>query len=905
MPRVSIVSIIIPIFNREEFLPDAIDSVLEQDAGLDRVQIVLVDDGSVDGSAAICDRYASEYPETVVTVHQENQGVAAAFNTGLSHVTGEVVGFLGSDDTLSENTVSEVIDFYEAHWEQCDLAAIKIEMFGSRGGPHWNNRKRFARTAVIDVTTSWNQPQVHGGGTFIKTLMFHELGHSFDPALFITEDATLNTQIIMKKLAYGVLSSPTYYNRRYDEGGASQVSSSHFRREFYDQIVKFAYQRILDDARRLHGEVPLYVQAVVCYDIAFRFRGSTEILDEIEREAYRERLAHLLRQVSVLAIMSTSAHIEQRFNMLDLREERRLGERIRLRNGLATLEGVRVYSFDPAKSARHRPPRCELYSVRLDEDSVELVGALFAVRLRDEMSFAIRNGRELHELELEAPFRTPRPTLHDAYTTGHVFRIRVPYAPGDTLHVVVCGAGRGRKDGEHALALRLGRASGLAGSSKVEGFRRDGDDVLHQIGATGLRRRRLHSALGAARTEAGFIRRMHRAGLPSRLVTLRLRALAARRRKKYQQIWLMADHKLDAGDNAEALFRHLCAHPELGIYPVLALSARASGHRELAALGEVVEPDSTRFLQRFFQADVFLNSAADEYMINPLAGDRFYVQDLIPPISVFLQHGVTKDDQSDWLNWPRKGFDMVVTSAEREQRSFIDGDYGYLPEQIPLVGMPRLDRLESAPERLLVLAPTWRKNLVGALDETEGRNELGDAFENSEYRRRWQAIIEHPRLDAALQQHGYRGVFAIHPSHAAEASCFRGTDRMSISEPPHDYRALFRSGSILATDYSSVAFDFAYLRKPVVYFQPDREEFYAGHLYSEGYYSYDDDGFGPVATDVESFVTAVVERLQTQGELEQVYRDRIDTFFAFEGGGNSQRLCEAVVEAQRRKGLRD
>lgn len=904
MPRVAVVSIIIPVFNREEFLPDAIDSLLVQDAGLDRIQIVLVNDGSVDGSAAICDRYASEYPGTVVAVHQENEGVAAAFNTGLSHVTGQVVGFLGSDDTLSVDTVSEVIGFYEEHWEQCDLAAIKIEMFGSRSGPHWNNRKRFARTTVIDATTSWNQPQMSGGGTFIKTLVFRQLGHRFDPALFITEDATLNTQIIMKKLAYGVLSEPTYYNRRYDEGGASQVASSHFRREFYDQIVEHAYQQILDDARRLHGEVPLYVQAVVCYDMAFRFRGSTEILDETDREAYRKRLARLLRQVSVLAIMSAKAPIEHRLSMLDLREEGTLDEQLLIRNGLATLEGVRVYSFDPAKHARHQAPRCDLYSVWLDGDSVELVGALFALRLRDGMSFALRNGRELHPLELKAPFRAPRPTLHDAYATGQSFRIRVPFAPGDTLSVVVRGAGRGRKDGEYPLELRLGRASGLAGSSKVEGFRHDGRDVLHQIGRTGLRRRRLDGPLDAAKAEAGFLCRMRHAGLPSRLVTLRLRALAARRRKSHEQIWLMADHKLDAGDNAEALFRHLCAHPELGIHPVLALSARAPGHRELAVLGEVVEPDSARFLERFFQADVFLNSAADEYMINPLAGDRFYVQDLIPPVSVFLQHGVTKDDQSDWLNWPRKGFDLVVTSAAREQRSFIEGDYGYLPEQIALVGMPRLDRLKNAPERLLVLAPTWRKDLVGALDEAEGRNGFGDAFENSEYRRRWQAVIEHPRLDAALRQNGYRGVFAIHPSHAAEASCFRGTDRMRISEPPHDYRTLFRTGSILATDYSSVAFDFAYLRKPVVYLQPDREQFYAGHLYSEGYYSYDEDGFGPVAADVEAFVDSVVERVRAQGELEQVYRDRIDTFFAFEGAGNSERLCEAVVEVQRRKGLR-
>lgn len=904
MSKVNVVSIIIPVFNRENFVAESIESVLAQDAGSAHLQVVLVDDGSEDGSSEICDRYARENPENVVVVHQENQGVAAAFNSGLDHATGEVVGFLGSDDTFSEDTVRAVIEFYDQQWDECDLVAIKIEMFGDRGGPHWNNRKRFNRTRVIDVNTSWNQPQIHGGGTFIKLGLLREQGRHFDPRLFMSEDLTMNTQVVMQKMAYGVISEPTYYNRRYVEGGASQISSGHFRPEFYDVIPEHAYQRILDDAVELWGHAPLYVQAVVCYDMVFRFRGNTAHLSHGQREEYRATLSRILKQVSVLAIMSQNAPIEQRLNILDLREGNELTRRVRVKNGVATLEDVRVYSFDPAKRARHRNQRYDILAFDLHDSHVDIVGTLHAIKISDQVTFAVWVGSECYPIDLAEPLRVQPELLNRTIVSGNSFRMRVPFRPGEALQVVAHVKGsRGRIE-EYPLEPRAGRASGLAGTLDTKYFRRNGRDVIHQIDRSRFRRSVAGGAVDVSKGEAGFLRRLRRSGVQARVIRLRLRALAARRRKRHEQMWLMADHKRDAGDNAEALFRYLCAHPELGVHPVMVLSREAAEYRELAALGEVVEPDGRRFFERFFQADVLLNSAADEYMINPLGADRYVVQDLIPPVSVFLQHGVTKDDQSSWLNWPRKAFDLVVTSAGREYESFVAGDYGYSREQVALVGMPRLDRLESKPDRLLVLAPTWRKSLVGELDQGAGRDARANIFENSAYKQSWQAIIEHPALNAALRAKGYRGLFAIHPSHAIEAESFQASEAIKISMPPHDYRSLFRSGAILATDYSSVSFDFGYLRKPVVYFQPDREEFYAGHLYQEGYYSYDEDGFGPVTMDVEGFVDAVVARIEADGTMEDAYRERVDQFFEFSGGGSARRLCEAVIDTQCRKGLR-
>jgi glycosyltransferase involved in cell wall biosynthesis len=89
-------SIIVPVFNSAESLSRCVGSLLAQ--SLTGIEIVLVDDGSTDGSAGIIDAYAEEYPGRVIALHQENCGVSAARNAGLRVATGRYIGFTDSDD---------------------------------------------------------------------------------------------------------------------------------------------------------------------------------------------------------------------------------------------------------------------------------------------------------------------------------------------------------------------------------------------------------------------------------------------------------------------------------------------------------------------------------------------------------------------------------------------------------------------------------------------------------------------------------------------------------------------------------------------------------------------------------------------------------------------------------------
>jgi len=99
------VSVIIPVYNVEEYLRECVDSVLAQT--YTDIEIILVDDGSPDNCGAICDEYAAK-DERVRVIHQHNQGIAATRNTGLDAVRGEYIVFLDSDDYLKPDMVQQL-----------------------------------------------------------------------------------------------------------------------------------------------------------------------------------------------------------------------------------------------------------------------------------------------------------------------------------------------------------------------------------------------------------------------------------------------------------------------------------------------------------------------------------------------------------------------------------------------------------------------------------------------------------------------------------------------------------------------------------------------------------------------------------------------------------------------------
>lgn len=107
-----LVSIIIPVYNVKDFLVDCLDSVINQ--SYKNLDIVLVDDGSTDGSGNICDEYARQ-DKRVRVIHQVNQGLSAARNSGIETMRGEYVYFLDSDDRIAKDSIEVLFNLMTTH----------------------------------------------------------------------------------------------------------------------------------------------------------------------------------------------------------------------------------------------------------------------------------------------------------------------------------------------------------------------------------------------------------------------------------------------------------------------------------------------------------------------------------------------------------------------------------------------------------------------------------------------------------------------------------------------------------------------------------------------------------------------------------------------------------------------
>jgi len=122
------VSVIVPVFNVEEYLSKCLDSIINQ--SYYNLEIILIDDGSTDLSSFICDEYCS-LDSRVVVVHKTNGGLSDARNTGINLATGEFFCFIDSDDYIDVNMIEELINllsFHDADIAVCDFLEVSPNM---------------------------------------------------------------------------------------------------------------------------------------------------------------------------------------------------------------------------------------------------------------------------------------------------------------------------------------------------------------------------------------------------------------------------------------------------------------------------------------------------------------------------------------------------------------------------------------------------------------------------------------------------------------------------------------------------------------------------------------------------------------------------------------------------------
>ena len=362
-------------------------------------------------------------------------------------------------------------------------------------------------------------------------------------------------------------------------------------------------------------------------------------------------------------------------------------------------------------------------------------------------------------------------------------------------------------------------------------------------------------------------------------------SLFVRRSKEYKDLWIVSERGVDARDNAYHFFKFLrTEHPEIN--SVYIISDDSPDRKKVAPLGTLVKYGSFKHYLCYILAKVRVSTHIDGYSPDILFFHKF--GKLFPDKSkkIFLQHGIIKDDLA-FCHADQTNIDMFTCSAVPEFE-FIKENFGYPDGVLKLSGMCRYDNLKKTekPTKQILFMPTWRSKLRTCTQST---------FEQSEYFNQYNTFLNCNELKNLLEEYDYELVFYPHFEVQRFLDSFDSSiARVKIADfKNNDVQELLINSDILVTDYSSVFFDFAYMRKPMIFFQYNEEEFRSGH-YKEGYFNYKRDGFGEIATTKEAVVNSLRHILENGLKTDEMYLDRMNSFFAFNDTENCKRNFDEI-----------
>lgn len=335
--------------------------------------------------------------------------------------------------------------------------------------------------------------------------------------------------------------------------------------------------------------------------------------------------------------------------------------------------------------------------------------------------------------------------------------------------------------------------------------------------------------------------------LVSLLPTLFYKIYLKIRKKK---VWLVCEDKNEACDNGFCFFTYLCReHPEIDCR--YAISYKSPSLEKVRSVGRTVKYGSIMHWILYFSCEYNISS---QKAGKPGAAVCYALEvfGIIKSRFIFLQHGITLN-RGEWLFYENTKMRLFICGAKPEYE-YIKKEFGYPDGHVAYLGFTRFDDYHTAPpakRNRVLLMPSWRE-WIASKNEYSNKYEDTSDFTKTEYYQKYQELISSPRLAEILQKYDLELYFYPHRNMQKYIGLFHtDCDRVHIADSKsYSIRELLISSAVMITDYSSVALDFAYMQKPVLYYQFDEARFREAQ-YAEGYFSYRGAGLGSVTVTLD------------------------------------------------------
>ena len=362
-------------------------------------------------------------------------------------------------------------------------------------------------------------------------------------------------------------------------------------------------------------------------------------------------------------------------------------------------------------------------------------------------------------------------------------------------------------------------------------------------------------------------------------------------KQKYKDAWLICEEPKEARDNGYWFFRKMCEnHPEQKC--VYAINHKSPDYKKVKKLGETVEYGSFKHWLYYFCAAYNISSQKGGKP-NAALCSFFELNDIFKNKNVFLQHGVIINDVT-WLYSDKSKIKLFITSAVPET-DFIREKFGYPPETIQMVGLARFDNLHNAKVKRnrIVIMPTWRYwfNL-----KSKEQSDLKNDFLHSKYYHAWRSLLEDEEFNHVIEEHDLEVIFYPHRNMQQHVKDFKRELKSRVkvaSWKEYDIQELLKSSAMMITDYSSVFFDMVYMKKPVLFYQFDLEDFRRGQ-YESGYFDYAKNAFGKSCKGLEELRQEFICMVQNGFQPDEAFLAEHERYFTLFDEKNCERTYQAI-----------
>lgn len=898
------IAVIVPIYNVEEYLLEALESIASQSI-FSRTQVILVNDGSTDSSGVIAQKFADGY-DNVKLIDQQNGGLGQARNIGLAHADAEFVTFVDSDDVVPQDAFEKLLTAARSY--NSDLVIGNMRAFPLEHNWRWSTYFRNIEAAT-NVDLIEFPELIHGASVCNKLFLLDrvkdlELRFGTDGAF---EDAYVSIPYLCQAQTITLIPEDVYLYRQRERGGSIMDS------QFTDPKKAWDMLNLIEFIQRIRWSCGEDLGRLLDAFCIWSFQGylvrAHGLLSEQETADLLTRAHIALLHVEPEVILESASGLRHRIAYYALKASNfdLVSQSFDMKFPIAVDNGE---PFVPVKvDGNYRPDLTHLEKCRgwldyaeIDTErcclkivgTVNLSGILYAPDYTGIKGKLFFDGAAGQRLGFPVSFDVRTESKHHGEDKS-LFTAQIPL---DKLGV-----------GEYQLRLRMTDGNSAFGV-KLRGMA----GVYKRPLVSRVRGRRYRLVKDWSRKELVNIS----VSAPSKTQHLRstLRRVADHEAKGLQRFWLLirattrsakpliviGERGDTAQDNGIALFRYMRSHDKYRDSVYYILDKNSDVWSEVSKLGNVVNRGSLQHKTLIMRASHLVCSQdIDAYMFPP-KWNRTAIRKVysfnFPWKRVFLQHGVTMSGVGPALRRGITGLHLLVTVASQETNYLREDCRGYSNE-IQMLGFPRYDRLQKTQgKNTILIAPTWRRWLTApsysnGIDATP----FSEAFAKSHFKQHFDAILRSERLASILEQYNYDLVFYPHYEFKSYYQDYEtSSDRIRVHGQGDDVLGdLLATSKVFVTDYSSTHFDAAYAGASVIYTPFDEEEFHERH-YGTGWFEAERDGFGPVAKTPAEVIDAIEDAISRGSNRTPKFEERVRSTFNRVDADNCARVASAIWE---------